>query len=120
MRDALARGWRDCRWPRPADLARIATLDLAARNIDSLRGNDLLGLAGLERLDLSANALEALPAGLFAGLQRLREVSVANNPGAPFGLAVTLVRTDAAPWRPARPQSPPAPPSAPRSRWRPC
>ena len=120
VRDALARGWRDCRWPRPADLARIATLDLAARNIDSLRGNDLLGLAGLERLDLSANALEALPAGLFAGLQRLREVSVANNPGAPFGLAVTLVRTDAAPWRPARPQSPPAPPSAPRSRWRPC
>ncbi len=100
VRDALARNWRDCRWPRPADLARIATLDLAARNIDALRGNDLLGLAGLERLDLSANALEALPAGLFAGLQRLREVSVANNPGAPFGLAVTLVRTDAAPWAP--------------------
>ena len=124
VRDALARGWRDCRWPRPADLARVATLDLNARNIDSLRGNDLLGLAGLERLDLrgnaltalpagllsktprlerldlSANALEALPDGLFAGLRRLREVSVEDNPGAPFGLAVTLVRTDAAPWAP--------------------
>ena len=100
VRDALARNWRDCRWPRPADLARIATLDLNARGIAALRENDLLGLAGLERLDLSANALEALPPGLFAGLRRLREVSVANNPGAPFGLAVTLVRTDAAPWAP--------------------
>ncbi len=124
VRAELARGWRDCRWPRPADLARIATLDLNARNIDSLRENDLLGLDGLERLglrgnalpalpagllshtprlerlDLSANALEALPPGLFAGLRRLREVSVEDNPGAPFGLAVTLVRTDAAPWAP--------------------
>ena len=100
VRDALARNWRDCRWPRPADLARIATLDLNARNIDALREDDLLGLAGLERLDLSANALEALPPGLFAGLRRLREVSVEDNPGAPFGLAVTLVRTDAAPWAP--------------------
>ena len=124
MRDELARGWRDCRWPRPADLARIPALHLAARNIDSLRGNDLLGLDGLERLDLrgnalaalpagllsktprlerldlSANALEALPPGLFAGLRRLREASVEDNPGAPFGLAVTLVRADAAPWAP--------------------
>ena len=124
VRDALARGWRDCRWPRPADLARIATLDLNARNIDSLRGNDLLGLASLERLglranalaalpagllshaprleslDLSANALEALPPALFAGLRRLREASVEDNPGAPFGLALELLRTDAAPWAP--------------------
>ena len=100
VRDALARGWRDCRWPRPADLARIATLDLNARNIDALREDDLLGLAGLERLDLRGNALEALPPGLFAGLRRLREVSVADNPGAPFGLALELVRTDAEPWAP--------------------
>ena len=124
VRDALARGWRDCRWPRPADLARIPALDLNARDIDALRGNDLLGLDGLERLDLrgnalsvlpagllshaprlerldlSSNALEALPPGLFAGLPRLREVSVEDNPGAPFGLALELLRTDAAPWAP--------------------
>ena len=124
VRDELARGWRDCRWPRPADLARIPTLHLNARGIDALRGNDLLGLADLERLDLrgnalaalpagllshaprlerldlSANALEALPPGLFAGLRRLREVSAEDNPGTPFGLAVTLVRTDADPWAP--------------------
>ena len=124
VRDALARGWRDCRWPRPDDLARIPTLHLAARNIDALRENDLLGLNGLLRLDLrgnalsalpagllaqtprlraldlSANALEALPPGLFAGLRHLREVTVEDNPGTPFGLAVTLVRTDAVPWSP--------------------
>ena len=100
VRDALARGWRDCRWPRPADLARIATLDLAASGIDSLRENDLLGLDGLERLDLSSNALEVLPPGLFAGLRRLREVSVEDNPGAPFGLTLELARTDAEPWAP--------------------
>ena len=124
VRAELARGWRDCRWPRPADLARVTALRLAASGIDSLRENDLLGLAGLERLDLrgnalsalpagllshtprlerldlSANALEALPPGLFAGLRRLREASVEDNPGVPFGLAVTLVRTDAAPWAP--------------------
>ena len=124
VRDELARGWRDCRWPRPADLARIPALALNARDIDALRGNDLLGLDGLERLglrgnalaalpagllshaprlerlDLSSNALEALPPGLFAGLQHLREVSAEDNPGAPFGLAVTLVRTDADPWAP--------------------
>ena len=124
VRDALTRNWRDCRWPRPADLARVPALHLASVGIGALRGNDLLGLAGLERLDLrgnalsalppgllshasrlerldlSANALEALPPGLFAGLQHLREVSVEDNPGAPFGLAVTLVRTDADPWAP--------------------
>ena len=124
VRDALARGWRDCRWPRPADLARVPTLDLNARGIGALREDDLLGLAGLERLglrgnalaalpagllshaprlerlDLSANALETLPDGLFAGLRRLREATVEDNPGAPFGLAVTLVRTDADPWAP--------------------
>ena len=100
VRDELARGWRDCRWPRPADLARIPTLNLAARDIGALRGNDLLGLAGLERLDLSANALKALPPGLFAGLRHLREVTVADNPGAPFGLALDLARTDADPWAP--------------------
>ena len=124
VRDALARGWRDCRWPRPADLARVTALRLAASGIDSLRKNDLLGLASLERLDLrgnalsalpagllshtprlerldlSANALEALPPGLFAGLRRLREVSAEDNPGAPFGLALELLRTDADPWAP--------------------
>ena len=124
VRDQLARGWRGCHWPRPSDLARVPTLNLGAHGIDALRARDLLGLSGLRSLDLrgndlaalptglfsetprlrtldlSANALKVLPDGLFAGLGHLREVSVEGNPGAPFGLAVQLARTDAEPWAP--------------------
>ena len=98
VRDALARNWRTCHWPKPSDLARVQTLNLNDRGIDFLRPKDLLGLVGLQRLDLRGNALSTLPANLFAGLRGLREVSVAGNPGTPFALAVELVRTDAEPW----------------------
>ena len=100
VRDALARAWRACHWPKPLDLAQVRTLNLNDRGIDSLRPKDLLGLASLQRLDLRGNALSALPDGLFAGLRGLREVSVEGNPGAPFALAVELVRTDAEIWSP--------------------
>ena len=124
VRDELTRNWQGCHLPRPLGLARVPVLNLAGRGIDALRPNDLLGLRGLLRLDLrgnalaalpsallaatprlrtldlSANALEALPDGLFAGVGGLREVAVAGNPGAPFRLAVELVRTDAEPWAP--------------------
>ena len=124
VRDELTRNWQGCHWPRPLDLARVPALNLGGRGIDALRPNDLLGLGGLVRLDLRGNALAALPAGLlsetprlrtldlsdnaldtlpnglFAGLGALREVSVEGNPGAPFDLAVELVRTDAEPWAP--------------------
>ena len=98
VRDALARNWRACHWPKPLDLARILSLNLNNRGIDSLRPKDLLGLVGLQRLDLRGNALATLPANLFAGLERLRAVSAEDNPGAPFALAVEMVRTDAEPW----------------------
>ena len=100
VRDELARLVRGCHWPSPAALAVMPTLSLDGRNIDALRSNDLLGLQGLRQLDLSANALQTLPAGLFAGLEGLREVSVEGNPGAPFMLAIELVRLDAEPWTP--------------------
>ena len=100
VREALARDWRACHWPKPPDLARIPTLNLNDRGIDSMRPKDLLGLVGLQRLDLRGNGLSTLPASLFAGLRRLREVSVSGNPGAPFALAVELVRTDAEAWAP--------------------
>ena len=124
VRDELTRNWQGCHWPRPLDLARVPALNLGGRGIDALRPNDLLGLGGLLRLDLRGNALAVLPAGLlsetprlrtldlsdnaldtlpdglFAGLGALREVSVEGNPGAPFDLAVELVRTDAEPWAP--------------------
>lgn len=98
VRDELSRHWQNCRWPTPRDLAAISSLELRGRNIESLRPNDLLGLRRLRHLDLSENALETLPTGLFEGFDGLREVSMAGNPGAPFALAVELVRLDAEPW----------------------
>ena len=98
VRDALMRHWQSCHRPKPSDLAALSSLELRGHDIDALRPNDLLGLHGLGHLDLSENALETLPAGLFAGLQRLREVSVEGNPGAPFALTVELARLDAEPW----------------------
>ena len=124
VRDELARNWQACYWPRPSDLANVSTLTLSGRGIDTLGSRDLLGLNGLlsldlsdnalaalptnllseaprlRNLDLSGNALETLPDGLFAGLGQLLEVSVEGNPGAPFGVAVELARTDAESWRP--------------------
>ena len=100
VRNELARNWQACHWLRPSDLSNVSTLTLSGRGIGTLRSRDLLGLNGLLSLDLSDNALETLPDGLFAGLGELLEVSVEGNPGAPFGVAVELARTDAEPWRP--------------------
>ena len=100
VRDELSRQWQGCHWLRPSTLAAVRSLDLSGRNINALRSNDLLGLRGLRRLDLSDNTLEVLPVGLFAGLQRLGEISVEGNPGAPFALTVELARLDADPWAP--------------------
>ena len=122
VRAELSRGWRGCRWPRPADLSRRTTLDLRGHGAESLRADDLLGLSGLRTLDLGRNALsdlpaallshaprlralrldgnrlQSLPAGLLAGTAGLRELRLAGNPGAPFALAPALRRTDAEPW----------------------
>ena len=122
VRAELYRGWRDCHWPRPSDLAGRATLDLRGRGAESLRTDDLLGLSGLRTLDIGSNALrelptillshsphlrtlrldgnrlESLPAGMFAGVSGLRELRLSGNPGAPFTLAPELRRGDAEPW----------------------
>ena len=122
VRAELSRGWRACRWPSPADLARLSRLDLRGAGAESLRADDLLGLSGLRTLDLGRNALRELPAGLlshsprlrslrldgnrlqslpaalFAGVSGLRELRLSGNPGAPFALAPALRRTDADPW----------------------
>ena len=100
VRDELARYSRHCYAPRPSDLAAVWRLDLRQRGIDALRSDDLAGLRRLAVLELDGNRLTSLPTGLFAGLERLREVSLAGNPGAPFALAVALARTDAEPWMP--------------------
>ena len=122
VRAELSRGWRGCRWPRPADLSRRTALDLRGHGAESLRADDLLGLSGLRTLDLGRNALsdlpaallshaprlralrldgnrlQSLPTGLLAGTAGLRELRLAGNPGAPFALAPALRRADAEPW----------------------
>ena len=122
VRAELSRGWRACRWPSPADLARLSRLDLRGAGAESLRADDLLGLTGLRTLALGGNALrelpvgllshsprlrslrldgnrlQSLPAALFAGVSGLRELRLSGNPGAPFALAPALRRTNAEPW----------------------
>ena len=100
IRDELSLRWQGCHWPKPLFLTTVRSLDLSGRNIATLRSKDLFGLHGLRRLDLSDNALDALPAGLFAGIESLREISLEGNPGAPFALTVELTRLDAEPWAP--------------------
>ena len=94
VREAL-RGARPCWTPTAANLAQTAQLDLRNRGLASLRSRDLLGLSGLQVLRLQGNELSSLPAGLFEGVGRLREVDLRGNPGAPFALEMRLVRIDA-------------------------
>ncbi len=79
-----------------AGLGQLQTLDLSANRLAALAPGTFADAARLRVLLLDGNAFETLPAGLFAGLSNLREASLADNPGAPFALAVELARTDAA------------------------
>ena len=97
VRDALRRP-ASCATPTPAALASIRRLEVSGAG--SLQAGDFDGLAGLRTLLLDGNGLERLPDGLFAGLDSLGELSLEDNPGAPFALAVGLERTDADPWAP--------------------
>ena len=74
-------------------------LNLGNRQLAALRSRDLLGLSQLRVLRLQGNGLSSLPAALFDGIGELREADLRDNPGAPFVLAMRLVRIDAAePW----------------------
>ena len=78
-----------------AGLGRLSSLDLHGNRLRSLPGGLLSGLASLSRLDLGGNRLAELPAGFFEGASSLSELNLSGNPGAPFTLAMELVRTDA-------------------------
>ena len=97
VRDAL-RGSASCDAPTPATLAAVERLDVSGAGTRSLQPDDFAGLSGLRTLLLDGNALRTLPDGLFEGLDSLGELSLADNPGAPFALAVELARADADPW----------------------
>ena len=78
-----------------AGLGRLSSLGLHGNRLRSLPGGLLSGLSSLSRLDLGGNRLAELPAGLFEGASSLSELDLSGNPGAPFALAMELVRTDA-------------------------
>ena len=73
-------GVTDCADVTDAHLAGIAgTLDLASRNITSLRAGDFAGLSWVRLLDLYDNALTTLPSGLLSGLTNLAVVYLDEN-----------------------------------------
>ena len=82
--------------PMLAGAPALVRLNVERNRLASLGPNLLAAQPVLQELRLSGNRLAELPAGLFAGLSQLVEVDLTGNPGAPFPLAVTLVRTDAA------------------------
>ena len=102
-----------------ADLRMLPTLRLTNNRLATLSADALAGAGAVEFLELQSNRLSALPPGVFSAQPRLRElrlddnllaalpmgvfarlsnleeVDLSNNPGAPFTLAMTLVRADA-------------------------
>ena len=82
--------------PMLAGAPALVRVNVERNRLASLAPNLFAAQPGLQVLRLSGNRLATLTAGLFAGLSQLEEVDLIGNPGAPFALAVTLVRTDAA------------------------
>ena len=78
-----------------ADLPALGYLYLAGNQIETLPADLLADTEALRILELQDNALTALPEGLFAGVPKLVSLQLQGNPGAPFSLAVDLVRVEA-------------------------
>ena len=81
-------------------LGALERLRLGGNRLAELPAGLLAGAPRLSLLDLGGNRIESLPEGLFAGVAGLAELNLSGNPGAPFPLAMRLVRTDAEPWAP--------------------
>ena len=79
-----------------AGAGAVEFLELESNRISSLSPEVFAAQPRLRVLRLDDNRLTTLPAGAFAGLSNLRELDLSNNPGAPFTLAMTLAREDAA------------------------
>ena len=77
-----------------AGLSSLRTLFLLKNRIGELPADLFSELSSLERLYVSENQLNDLPAGLFSGLTRLERLTLGDNPGAPFELAVQVERAD--------------------------
>ena len=64
------------------------------QSVTELESSVFSGLSSLERLSLYGNHLTSLPEGLFRGLYNLGALDLAHNPGAPFPISLSVVRTD--------------------------
>ena len=69
----------DCNDVTETHLAAIITLDLAQKNIISLKVGDFDGLLALRYIYLNFNQLTSLPAGVFDGLSTLTHLWMASN-----------------------------------------
>ena len=78
----------------PADvfdgLSKLSRIDLDKNRLTSLPADVFDGLSKLRNIGLRFNDLTSLPTGLFDGLSLLGFFVVADNPGAPFGITVSL------------------------------
>lgn len=77
-----------------ADLSRLESLRLYGNRLVRLPAGLLSGLSAVRVLRLDGNRLAALPENMFVGLSSLDTLLLAENPGAPFALALELERTD--------------------------
>ena len=78
----------------PADvfdeLSKLSRIDLDKNRLTSLPADVFDGSSKLRNISLRFNDLTSLPTGLFDGLSLLGFFVVADNPGAPFGITVSL------------------------------
>ena len=77
-----------------AGLPALGYLYLDGNRLEALPADLLAGTSGMRILELQNNALPALPKGLFAGAS-LVSLQLQDNPGAPFPVAVELIRAEA-------------------------
>ena len=83
-----------------AGLTDLGSLYLSDNRIDDLSGV-VFPASTMSRLELENNALQAIPAGMFAGFtsvacaRRQMDLNLSSNPGSPFPLTLELDRIDA-------------------------
>ncbi len=76
------------------ELSQLEVLWFDQNRIAELPEDTFKGLASLRILDLDDNQISELPEGIFSGLTDLADLSMLNNPGAPFALEIDLLRSD--------------------------
>ncbi len=77
--DALGQEEANCSNVTSDSLAKVASLDLGASGIGSLKAADFAGLSGLTELDLSDNDLTALPKEVSSHLSAVTKLDLSGN-----------------------------------------